>query len=146
MKKFLKYIKLNDDLLKLYSADQKERNEYQSYLKKIDNWQNASKKWIKDKNRNQNDIFNDKFRSTQAKKLIIDNIKEIIVNKKLLNMAWLLVQHMDNDVSFQKQFLNYLQPQSQEYKYLFDRIAVNSGEEQQYNTQNFLLRKQKFSP
>lgn len=56
--------------------------------------------------------------------------------------AWLLVQHADRDLAFQKQVLEVLtglyptgETNPSNYAYLWDRVAVNSGELQRYGTQ-----------
>ncbi len=56
--------------------------------------------------------------------------------------AWLLVQHADDDPAFQKLALErmteYLEDggvQKRDYAYLWDRVAVNTGQLQRYGTQ-----------
>lgn len=55
--------------------------------------------------------------------------------------AWLLVQHADHDVAFQKECLELMKKESQEevseenVAYLHDRICVNEGRPQFYGTQ-----------
>ena len=55
--------------------------------------------------------------------------------------AWLLVQHADHDVAFQKECLDLMKKESQEevseedIAYLHDRICVNEGRPQFYGTQ-----------
>jgi len=127
--------KLQNDLKSLYDEDQRERNEYKNYLNQYDNWKSAAKAWIKDKKRSPDDVFNDKERLKQAKQLISTNIDQIVNSKKLKDIAWLLVQHMDNDVQFQKWFLQHLSTRTKNYRYLSDRIATNSGLPQKYGTQ-----------
>ncbi len=58
------------------------------------------------------------------------------------NAAWLLVQHADHDVEFQKQCLELLTQAAQEGEadwdhvaYLTDRVLVAEGKEQLYGTQ-----------
>jgi hypothetical protein len=62
--------------------------------------------------------------------------------KKHAHIAWLLVQHADQDVAFQKKCLNLMEPlvplkevNGQDFAYLFDRVARNSGKPQRYGTQ-----------
>jgi hypothetical protein len=56
--------------------------------------------------------------------------------------AWLLVQHADLDVPFQKQVLEVLselyakaETNPSSYAYLWDRVATNEGRKQRYGTQ-----------
>lgn len=56
--------------------------------------------------------------------------------------AWLLVQHMDNDVDFQELILKKLEDLWQKneikkanYAYLYDRVQVNRGRLQRYGSQ-----------
>lgn len=55
---------------------------------------------------------------------------------------WLIVQHSDNDVSFQKKVLNAMKKQlknknanPQNYAYLYDRVKKNENKPQLYGTQ-----------
>jgi len=57
--------------------------------------------------------------------------------------AWFLVQHADKDPKFQKTVLNRMRPllskdeiSKSDYAYLYDRVAVNTGEKQLYGTQS----------
>ncbi len=56
--------------------------------------------------------------------------------------AWLLVQHADDHVELQRLALTRMEPylktggvSAKDYAYLWDRVAVNSGEKQRYGTQ-----------
>lgn len=126
---------IKSQLADLYQADQAERTAYQAYLKKYPDWQQAAAAWVKDKKRSPDDVFDDKARLTKAKALIQQNAQSIVSDSSLTKMAWLLVQHMDYDVAFQKEFLKYLKPETEEYKYLTDRVASNMGQKQVYGTQ-----------
>jgi hypothetical protein len=60
--------------------------------------------------------------------------------KKASNNAWLLVQHADHDLPFQKEYLNLMVQNSNSFNasdiaYLTDRVKVNSNEPQIYGTQ-----------
>lgn len=57
-------------------------------------------------------------------------------------IAWLLVQHADQDVAFQKKCLRLMEPlvpikevSGPNYAYLYDRVARNTGRPQRYGTQ-----------
>lgn len=56
--------------------------------------------------------------------------------------AWLVVQHSDRDVVFQKKCLALMEPLvaknqvgKTDFAYLWDRVAVNSGKKQRYGSQ-----------
>ena len=58
------------------------------------------------------------------------------------NAAWLMAQHADGDLPFQKRILALLEPlvarhetSPKNYAYLYDRVAVNEGRPQRYGTQ-----------
>ncbi len=64
------------------------------------------------------------------------------VGKKSSNNFWLLVQHADAHPDFQRQMLELMLPEVQKknaspinYAYLTDRIAINSGQLEEYGTQ-----------
>lgn len=62
------------------------------------------------------------------------------VGREVSEMAWLLVQHADHDVEFQKRCLQLMREQPEEVSisdiaYLEDRICVNEGNPQIYGTQ-----------
>jgi hypothetical protein len=65
-----------------------------------------------------------------------------VVGKESSNNFWLLVQHSDFDVPFQKRMLKLMKSQvdkknasGQNYAYLIDRINLNEGGKQVYGTQ-----------
>lgn len=60
--------------------------------------------------------------------------------------AWLLVQHADDDIEFQKSILAKLEKlyllketSSVNYAYLYDRVAINEGKPQRYGTQGNVI-------
>ena len=64
------------------------------------------------------------------------------VGAEMSSIAWLITQHADLDVDFQKNILRILEKLLGEgrifrknYAYLHDRVAVNTGEKQKYGTQ-----------
>lgn len=63
------------------------------------------------------------------------------VGKEGVSNAWLLVQHADHDVEFQKQYLHLMKEapvnevDQTDIAYLEDRMRVNQGKEQLYGTQ-----------
>ena len=69
------------------------------------------------------------------------------------NAAWLLIQHSDHDVEFQKEALRLLEKAAKEGEarksnvaYLTDRVRVNSGEPQLFGTQFYTNKKGEFVP
>lgn len=83
-------------------------------------------------------------RNTERMKEIIDQIGWPTVSKvgkKASTNAWLLVQHADHDVEFQKLCLSLMKEQiegevdQKDIAYLEDRVRVNTGQPQIYGTQ-----------
>lgn len=65
-----------------------------------------------------------------------------LVGTESSNNYWMLVQHSDFDVSFQKRILKLMKAQvekknasGEKYAYLIDRININEGRQQIYGTQ-----------
>lgn len=82
--------------------------------------------------------------NTDRMKTIIDEIGWPTITKvgiKASHLAWLLVQHADHDLEFQKRCLERMrsQPaeeiQAKEIAYLEDRVRVHEGLPQRYGTQ-----------
>jgi len=83
-------------------------------------------------------------RNTERMKEIVDKIGWPTISRfgeEISNAAWLLVQHADQDVEFQKRCLDLIKdlPQGEVSKrnlaYLEDRARVNEGRPQLYGTQ-----------
>ena len=126
------------ELQQLEVADQAPRNQYMQLIQQLNgDWQAAQQKWIAQGN-DPNDMFGDisTGRGANAKTFIQQNIETIKQSPEATKAAWLLVQHMDYDVQFQQWFLQHLNPETEDYKYLSDRVNVNTGQPQQYGTQN----------
>lgn len=79
-------------------------------------------------------------------KKIVNDLKSYpdytIVGVRGARMFWVLVQHQDNDTTFQKEVLqlmkyavDYNQASAVDYAYLVDRIRVNTGQKQLYGSQ-----------
>jgi hypothetical protein len=69
-------------------------------------------------------------------------IRISIFGKEADQMAWLLVQHADHDIEFQKDVLSRLESlypkgetSSKNFAYLYDRVAINDKRPQRYGTQ-----------
>jgi len=83
------------------------------------------------------------LKHTERMKEIVNQIGWPTIAKvgvEVSNMAWLLVQHADHDVKFQKKCLELMRAQSGEVSkrnvaYLEDRVRVNEGRPQLYGTQ-----------
>ncbi|MCH7905058.1 MAG: hypothetical protein IH944_10905 [Armatimonadetes bacterium] len=65
-----------------------------------------------------------------------------LVGATAAHAAWLLVQHSDRDIEFQKKCLALMEPLVEknqvgksDFAYLWDRVAVNGGKKQRYGTQ-----------
>ena len=61
---------------------------------------------------------------------------------RIASNAWILVQHADDHPEFQAEVLERMEPylesggvRARDYAYLFDRVAVNTGQLQRYGTQ-----------
>lgn len=121
------YASLVDEIESMYEKDQGMRR--RAIL---------NKGIIENKEDNQLDLAN-----TERMKEIILNIGWPTVSKvgdDISDKAWLLVQHADHDVEFQKQCLKLMKEASEDVKkeniaYLEDRIRVNEGRKQFYGTQ-----------
>jgi hypothetical protein len=87
-----------------------------------------------------------RWRAIDAENL--KQLKEILTacgwprEKKDSHSAWLLAQHADSDVAFQRQARNLLEAsvkagvgEARDLAYLADRIAANEGRPQEYGTQ-----------
>jgi len=130
-------MELNDLAIK----DQLLRKQYMKSVSDYNgDWQKASEEWIASGKGVRGDLFADisSGRLARAKELIYRNIDLIKTRPSAIENAWILVQHMPDDVKFQSWFLKYLEPESEEYKLLVDRIAVNKGKPQVYNTQQII--------
>jgi hypothetical protein len=73
--------------------------------------------------------------------------------KRASNDAWLLAQHADHDVAFQKRVLAVMKPLADKskvspasYAYLYDRVATAEGRPQRYGTQGKCVGPQRWEP
>lgn len=122
--------------------DQRERNEYlKGYLQPL-GYAAGIKKWLKDKNRKLGDVFDDRRHVPEIQSLVSELVEsDQPLPQQVLEDAWLLVQHMDEDRPFQKKFLEFLKkhhPGTSQFKYLSDRISMAETGTQEYGTQNAL--------
>jgi hypothetical protein len=132
-------IMIENALANFVAQDQKERNEYQHFVKTDANgdWETGAKLYAKSKNRSEDDIFGDRDRLNQFTKMKFDFSK---FTAKDWNNYWILAQHADYDRNFQKQALaiikQYLGEDSEEFKYLYDRISCGLDGKQKFGTQD----------
>lgn len=61
--------------------------------------------------------------------------KKELVGDEGIHAFWLLVQHQDFDIGFQKKCLENIEFSLKDRAYLTDRVLVNSGQKQMYGTQ-----------
>jgi hypothetical protein len=142
---FRKYLEILDEqkvlnpLQSLVDIDQQERNEYKKFVQDQakGNWEKGAKLYSQLKNRPSDDVFGEKERQTQFQNMQHDFKKFAPEDWK---NYWLLSQHADNNVDFQKQALANIQKHqgqdNEHYRYLHDRVSVNTGQPQKYGTQN----------
>lgn len=101
--------------------------------------------------------YNNKL-DTKLDKINAEKLKKILSNvgwpkisqfgKKVSNGTWLLVQHSDHDLGFQKKCLRLIKEATKEKEIdikllplLEDRVLVNQGKKQKYGTQFFKDKK-----
>jgi hypothetical protein len=94
-------------------------------------------------------------RNTQRMKQIVSKIgwpTRSLVGEKASNETWLLLQHADHDIGFQKQCLQMLkvlqegEVKKEEIALLEDRVRVNKAEPQLYGTQGLPDEQGRFVP
>lgn len=142
--KFKIIIKENKNIISrlksLEQKDQAERNEYlKNYLEPF-GYEKGVAKWIKDKKRQPDDVFGDKARHPEIKKIIrqLINLRKPL-DEETLDVANILVIHLDQDRVFQKEFLDFLTKyhlNSGPYKSISDRISCAESGKQKYGTQD----------
>ena len=129
----------NPILLSLVSQDQIERQKYQQFVKTKakGNWDQGAKLYAQMYKRDPNDLFGDKQRLNKFAKM---KFNFSTFSKSDWNNYWLLSQHLDWNRPFQKKALNiilkYLGKDSEEYKYLHDRIQCGQSGTQTFGTQD----------
>jgi len=153
---------VNQQLEALVNQDQYWRSSYRQYVQQqigTDDWsspaysqnnQRLFADWLRLVGHTADDPFLDKQTRAMAKPLIEKHIDEIAASPddsygSVKYNAWLLIQHMDDDVQFQRWFLQHLDPNSttpasgpngnNPYQMLHDRVNINNGQPQQFNTQ-----------
>lgn len=120
------------------AQDQKERNEYKRFVHDQANndYSQGAELWRKIKNRSSDDVFNDRER---LEKFINTTFNFDEFRQEDWRNYWLLAQHSDRYVEFQKKALDtiekYLGTENDLYRFLYDRVSMNTSGTQKYNTQ-----------
>lgn len=130
-------------LVNLVAQDQKERTEYQEFVQTKANgdWDKGAKLYAEVKKRKVDDIFGERERLISFTKM---DFNFETFSDSDWNNYWLLSQHCDFDVLYQRRALKNIEKykgrDSSEYKYLYDRISCNLYGTQKYGTQNICSR------
>ena len=137
-------MRIMNEIKTLWKNDQKERYIYSSYLNTYDTWEEAYLRYC---------IDHGPFTDYSARlKVLLEDCSPEEFDEGTWVAVWGLGQHADTDVNFQIFILGlievykgknwainkYNQPA---YEYLHDRINVNLGRSQLYNTQRVDLKK-----
>ena len=134
----IKEILIENVLSSLVSIDQKERQEYQNFVKEKANgdWFKGALLYAKYKKRPQNDIFGERERLQNFTQM---NFNFDDFSDEDWKNYWLLTQHCDFDRNFQQKALTLIQQykgtDSTLYQYLYDRISCGLNGTQKYGTQ-----------
>lgn len=136
----IKKIELSVQIAQMMGADQAYRFSGEVAQKKGIQWEEIAKHPRFQKNIASIDLQNAKKVKEIYKQHGWPKISDY--GKYTARNMWLLVQHMDHDVSFQEQVLKEMQDLLREnevikadYAYLKDRVLVNQKQEQIYGTQ-----------
>ena len=127
------------ELRAFVSADQKERNEYKTFVstKAHGDYTLGAKLWAAKKNRPANDVFGDLARQQKFMKMTFNFDK---FADQDWDDYWMMAQHCDHDRPFQQKALDiikqYLGDSHSHYKYLSDRISCGLKGTQKYRTQD----------
>lgn len=126
-------------LSNLVQQDQSERQQYQTFVKTKagGDWDKGAELYAQWKHRPADDIFGERARLTRFISTQFDFSK---FSPEDWNNYWTLAQHCDFDRNFQKQALaviaKSLGQNSEQYKYLHDRISCGLTGKQQFGTQD----------
>ncbi|WKZ24773.1 MAG: hypothetical protein QY321_04125 [Patescibacteria group bacterium] len=144
--------RLQNILIAMMKKDQEIRSSFFHYRKKEDS-KNSSKN--DSKNNKKVKFYKIDKANTEKLKIIIEQYgwpNEKLVGKKACLAAWLIAQHADHDVRFQKRCLKILEKEVDKktistqnlnsyLALLTDRLLVNSGKYQKYGTQFYRNKK-----
>ena len=125
-------------LCQMVSVDQKERRSFKTFVdtKLSGDYAKGGKVYAKLKNRPTNDIFGEKAKLQKFMKMHFDFTK---FSDTDWENYWLLTQHCDFNRQFQKAALKVItkfRPDSDEMKFLTDRISCSLSGTQKFGTQN----------
>lgn len=130
-------------LASLVAQDQKERTDYQTFVKTQANgdWDKGASMYAKAKNRSPDDIFGERQRLNTFISSKFDFSK---FTPQDWHNYWLLAQHCDFNRKFQQQAMNiigkFLGQKSKEFKYISDRVSCALSGTQKYGTQDICQR------
>lgn len=123
----------------LVQKDQQERQQYQNFVKSkaSGDWNKGATLYAQAKHRPANDIFGERARLNQFIQAQFDFSK---FGPEDWDHYWTLAQHCDFDRNFQKKALQkieqHLGTESEQYKYLYDRISCGLTGKQKFGTQD----------
>lgn len=123
----------------LVQQDQSERQQYQTFVKTQagGDWNKGAQMYARAKRRPANDIFGERAR---LNKFIQTKFDFATFTPEDWNNYWTLAQHCDFDRNFQKQALAAIEQNlgqdSEQYKYLYDRISCGLTGKQKFGTQD----------
>ena len=126
-------------LSSLIAQDQSERNEYKQFVQSKANgdYDRGAEMYADIKKRSKDDVFGDKSRLNKFMNMKFNFNK---FTDKDWDEYWLLAQHCDSNIDFQKQALaiikKYQGVDHDHYKYLYDRISCALTGKQKYGTQD----------
>ena len=136
----------SNTLQEAWKNDQKERLEYQAYLDTHGDWKKAAQKYREDKGIQEGQsIFTDYSNHAHEH---LDTTDPSTYTHEDWTALWGLAQHADHKPDLQKRTLGLIEEHkgrdwkindnntNSAYEYLSDRINVNEGKEQEFNTQN----------
>ncbi len=128
----IQYPEIAVEITTMYDADQAMRKRWEEY-NELPEWPEEPEE---DKNLDE--------RNTTRMKEIVEQIGWPTISKvgkKASGDAWLLVQHADKDIEFQRYCLELMKIEQagevalRDIAYLEDRVRINSGQPQLYGTQ-----------
>jgi hypothetical protein len=138
---------LSTNLARLAKTDQKWRGVYQKWINKQGGWtkdkhEELVSSFSKKYNRDPDDLFGTHSVTSEIKKIFYSMDDESFgkLSEVDWDNFWLCVQHADDDIQLQRDFLEVLQKfgknQDTNIKYLYDRISCNTSGTQKYGTQD----------
>lgn len=132
----------NAELQRLADSDQAERSTYQQFVKSFagGDWDRGARLFAASKGRAEDDIFCER---TKLQNFIAIKFDFTTFSEQDWKNYWILAQHCDFDRNFQKEALSVLakfQRESDNFKYLSDRISCAEAGIQKYGTQTICVK------